>query len=413
VSSNGLLASVALYGLMGATAAAVLYWLANLALVLRVLRVVPLLVDVHPPSPAVWPALSLIIPACDEADTLAAAVQSRLQEGYPRLEVVLVDDRSRDGTGALVDQLAAADPRVRAVHLRELPDGWLGKVHALQRGTEEATGEWLLYSDADVHLAPGTLTRAVAYAEQRGLEHVALMPELWSNTFLLDCALGTFVRVLCLAGRPWAAANPRSPVAVGIGAFNLVRRPALQRSPGFVWLKLEVVDDVGLARMLKASGARTALLNGCGFVALDWYRSLAEAASGAEKSVFATVGGFSVARLAGLAAGILLLELLPFLLLPAAVGRWCASGTAASPLLTGLGALAALSCGAALLAQGIICRWARRPLLPSLLVPVGVVLNVWMSLRAGWLAVRRGGLLWRGVLYPLERLRQGARLRFP
>ena len=135
------------------------------------------------------------MPARNEVETLGPAMRSRLAEGYPALEVVLVDDRSTDGTDALVDAIAAEDPRVRALHLTSLPPGWLGKLHAMSEGLRLATGEWLLFSDADVDLAPGTLTRAVSYAEARQLDHLSILPQLRPATWLVDAALASFTRI--------------------------------------------------------------------------------------------------------------------------------------------------------------------------------------------------------------------------
>lgn len=377
-----------------------LYWLIFLYFGLRCVRTVPVLEHLRPAEPAAWPRLSLIIPACNEADTLETAVQSRLRDDYPNLEVLLIDDRSTDDTGAIVDRLAAADPRVRVLHVRELPAGWLGKVHALQRGTEMATGDWLLYSDADLSVKPGTLRRAVAYALERNLDHLAVFPELWHSTFLLDTVLATFVRVLCVAGRLWAVENPRSSASVGVGAFNLVRRSAFEKTPGFEWMRLEIVDDATLGLMLKRAGAHCTVLNGRTLTGLHFYRSLGEMARGAEKSVFGGVGQFSMIRLVCFCAVMLALELGPF------VGLLLLGVPCMLPIaITGV--------VAALLAQVIPWYWMHGRLLPALFPPVGTVLMVGATLRAGILAVRRGGLMWRGTLYPTKLLKHGARFKFP
>lgn len=377
-----------------------LYWLLFLYFGLRTVQAVPVLEHLHPVAPVAWPKLSLIIPACNEADVIEAAVQSRLRDDYPNLEVILIDDRSTDDTGVIVDRLAAADPRVRVVHVRELPSGWLGKVHALQRGTDLATGEWLLYSDADLSVKPGTLRRAVAYALERNLDHLAVFPELWHSTFLLDVVLATFVRILCVGGRLWAVENPRSSASVGVGAFNLVRRSAYEKTAGFEWMRLEIVDDATLGMMLKRAGARCAILNGRGLTGLHFYRSLGDMARGAEKSVFGGVGQFSLTRLVVFCAVVLGLELAPFLgLLPFGVPY--------------VPAMAIAGTGTALLAQVIPWCWMNGRLLPALLPPIGTLCMVGATLRAGVLAVQRGGLMWRGTLYPTELLKHGARFRFP
>ena len=122
--------------------------------------------------------------------------------------------------------IADDDGRVRPLHVTHLPDGWLGKVHALARGVELAGGRWLLLTDADVHLAGDTLRRAVAYCEHRGLDHLAAAPEMWSAGFILDVAIAAFLRSFCVVMRCWAIEDPRSSAYVGVGAFNLVRRSA-------------------------------------------------------------------------------------------------------------------------------------------------------------------------------------------
>ena len=132
-------------------------WVVQLWLALRIRAALPPLRDLPPPARDAWPRVSIVVPARDEGLHVAAALASKRSCGYPSLEVIAIDDRSTDDTGALIDRAAAADPRVVAVHVTELPDGWLGKVHAMARGLERATGEWVLLSDADVHVEPGAL----------------------------------------------------------------------------------------------------------------------------------------------------------------------------------------------------------------------------------------------------------------
>ncbi len=243
---------------MGVVVAGLAYACASTWATARIVRAIPVLLDDPSAPPAQWARLSLVVAARDEAETLGPAVRSRLAEGYPELEVVLVDDRSTDGTGAVVDTLASEDPRVRAVHVTRLPPGWLGKLHALSEGLRLATGEWLLFSVADVHLAPGTLLRAVAFSEAHRLDHLSILPQLIPVSWLVDAALASFSRTGMVLGRVGLVSDPRSKVGGRVGAFGLVRRSALERSPGIEHLRLEVADDLALGQMLKASarGAR-------------------------------------------------------------------------------------------------------------------------------------------------------------
>src|SRR5262249_8214682 len=125
------------------------YWLLALVTSARTARAMPVLERQSPPEPVRWPRLTLVIAARDEAAELEAALRSRLAEDYPDLELVVVDDRSTDGTGAIVDRLAAEDPRIVPIHLKTLPEGWLGKLHAMHQGVQRARGEWILFTDAD------------------------------------------------------------------------------------------------------------------------------------------------------------------------------------------------------------------------------------------------------------------------
>ncbi len=378
----------------------VAYWLSNLIAAIRTTRTVQHLASLKPRDGERWPRISHIVPACNEADQLPTAMKSRLDEGYPEAEFLLIDDRSTDDTGALVDQLAATDTRLRVLHIDDLPAGWLGKVHALHRGTQLATGDWLFFSDADVHLKPGTLTRSITYCEQHNLDHLGVFPDIWRGTRMLDIVMAMFLRLFGLLVRPRALANPRSRAVIGVGAFNLVRRSAFERTPGFEGLRMDVVDDVALGQMLKQHGARTGVLNGHGYVGVRWYESLPDMARGAEKAALASFAGFSIVRLVVLCFVLLVLELAPFLGV-FAIGQ---------PLLQ---AIAAAGVVCALAAQIIPSAWFGRPWWPALFVPVATILAVAILLRGGWLTVWRGGMLWRGTLYPTEMLRRGARLRVP
>lgn len=376
------------------------WWLWLLIGTIRVARTVPVLARVNPPVPDVWPRLSLVVAACNEADHLEAAVSSLLGQDYPDLEVVLVDDRSTDGTGAIADRVAAADGRLRVLHVGELPDGWLGKVHALDRGAEAARGEWLLFTDADVHFAPGTLRRAVALAVHRGADHVAAIPDIWPANPLVEAVTAMFLRTFPVVTRAWAIEDPGSTAFIGIGAFNLVRRAALERTAGFEWLRLEVGDDMGLGMMLKESGAKSCLVSGTGLIGLYWYRNLGEMARGLEKA-YASVGRCSLGRMVAAGLVVAALEWAPLVMLaPLGVpGLWVA-GTVMLVLMAAVAVIQRCSLG--------------QPRVATLLLsPVAALVSLVLTVRSGWLGFRRGGVVWRGTLYPSALVRAGRRIHFP
>lgn len=144
----------------------------------------PLLVATLPADgPEALPRLSIVVPALNEEETVEPAMRTLLALDYPQLEIIAVDDRSTDETGGILDRLAATDPRLRVLHVRELPAGWLGKNHALHLASREATGDYILFTDADVLFEPTVLRRTVRAMIARGLDHLAVFPELVRGGF--------------------------------------------------------------------------------------------------------------------------------------------------------------------------------------------------------------------------------------
>ncbi|HWO26772.1 MAG TPA: glycosyltransferase family 2 protein [Kofleriaceae bacterium] len=381
--------------LAGVAIVAAAYWVFMALASLRTMGAVPLLARLAPREPARWPRVSVIIPACNEEATIEAALRSRLGEGYPDAEYLVIDDRSTDRTGEIIDRLAAEDPRIVVLHVRELPEGWLGKVHALHAAVGRATGAWVLFSDADVHHEPGTLRRVVAHCEQQGIDHVAVFPSVWSSSFWLDGVMNLFLRLLAAGSRAWKVPDPRSRISAGGGNFNLVRRAVLTRAGGLLPLRMEVIDDAALGQMLKWSGARQRVLNARGFVGLSFYSSVRDIVVGMEKNAFAMLGRFDVPRFAVALAALSVCELGPWVVLAAGAG-WTF-------------ALAAATLALAAIVQLAVARWLGRPLWPTVLAPLGWLTFVFAALRSMVLTLRRGGITWRGTHYPLAALRRGRR----
>lgn len=364
------------------------------------MRAVRSLASVSPAAPAVWPRLSVVVPACNEVDALEPAMASLLAQDYPDLEIILVDDRSTDGTSELVDRIAARDSRVRAVHIRALPDGWLGKLHALHRGASEATGDWILFTDADVHFGSGVLRDAVALGVRDGLDHLCLVPSFESSSLLVGATVGTALRGVALSQQTWRLADPDADAALGAGAFNLVRRAAFEQTPGFEWLRLEVADDLGLAQMMKQNRGKVAALFAGELVRVTWYPSLGALVRGLEKNAFAQLARFSLIRGLLVAAALVAMALAPF-------AAFLPLGVPWLPFVGGAALLAGWINGA------VIAIGARMSILPLLLsAPLGDLILALVLVRSSILGWRRGGLIWRGTVYPTASLREGMRVRF-
>jgi hypothetical protein len=331
------------------------------------------------------PCLSVLIPACDEEATLVSALQSVLAVDYPGLEIVLVNDRSRDGTGDLMESLAAGDARVRVVHIEELPAGWLGKTHAMQVAARSARGEWLLFTDADVHFEPDALRRAVTLAVRRGLDHLALGPELECGTFWERIFVGFFCTAFLFRYRPDLAAQA-GPFYVGVGAFNLVRAEVYRQVGGHSSLAMQVLDDMELGRLIKGRGFRQAFLASGSAVRVRWGVGLRGQVQVLEKNAFGGLGYSPV--FAVLASWTTLVGALAPLWLLGCGWVWWGL----------LGLLCMLVCG----------RVLRGPLWVGLFFPLAGVILSFAMLRSCWLGVRRGGIVWRGTFYSLEELRAAA-----
>jgi hypothetical protein len=248
----------------------------------------------------------------------------------------------------------------------------------------------------------------IAWSIHCRLDHLAAAPEIWSSGLLIDAAVSSFLRSFCVGMRVWAVENSRSGAFIGVGAFNLLRRESFERTRGFEWLRLEVADDVGVGLLMKQSGARCGILNAVGQIGLHWYPSLSSMLVGAEKS-FASAAGCSVWRMLVYGCVAILLDAAPWLTLAAAI--WFRS-----PLLMTAAGLMVLAHAASAI---LMNRWAGRKILPALLAHVMIPFAVVVVIRTAWLGWRRGGVAWRGTVYPSQLLRAekrvwlGARARPP
>lgn len=358
------------------------------------------LAEQRPGEPESWPRVSMVIAARDEAASAGEAMSSRLAEDYPELEVIFVDDRSGDDTAARVEKAGRDDPRLSLIRVDTLPPGWLGKVHALYVGTQAATGEWLLFTDADVHIARGAIRKAVAFALAEDLDMLALVPEYRTGNVLVDAIWADFMRALALMVDPAAVRDPDRRTVIGSGAFNLVRRTALDRTPGFEHLRLETGDDVALGKMVKDAKGSIAMMNGRTLATVAIYRSVGDYLRGVEKN------GSSLADrpfvwVLGAFALLLAVEYAPL-----AAVAWALAEGPAWLLMIGATSLAATT------AVFCVALWTNtRTWAAGLLWPAGVALMVYGVARSAFLAHRRGGVMWRGTFYALSDLHEGRRFK--
>ncbi|MGA1824832.1 MAG: glycosyltransferase [bacterium] len=375
-----------------------LWYIINLQVMFDLLRIT-LFEKQSSPVPQMWPRLSVVIAACNEADTIEKALATLLQQDYPSLEIIVVNDRSTDKTGELIDNISHGDDRVKAVHITTLPAGWLGKVHALNAGTKEANGEWILYTDADVCFKQGTLRKAIAFALSAKLDHLTLVPYLHAPSFWLHVVILAFGAMFINTTNAVNAGKPGSDAVVGAGAFNLVKKEALDKTEGFSWLRMEVADDVGLGLMLSRAGAKNSFALALHDISLTWYHSLTDMFKGLEKNIFGVSSHYKLARMMAIVLilwatffapviAIIYSRRVPYLWI-FGVAAW---------LLVPFGAL-------------ISKVRFRLKFFPLLLTPLGHLLISFMLLYAGVLCKVRGGVIWRGTKYKTGDLRAGQRVK--
>ena len=342
------------------------------------------------------PRLSVLIPACNEANTIERALRTLLKQDYANLEIVVVNDRSEDETGSIIDRLASEDKRIRTVHIESLPPGWIGKVHALKVAAEQASGEWFLCSDADIHFSRDCLKRAVLYAEQESLDHLSLLPKMTSRSIWARFGIVSALRAILLAVKPWHVNDKDRPEGLGVGAFNLVRRVAFDNTMGFEWFKMDVADDVALGQLMKNATSRSHILLAYDTVEVEWYPSVEKVFLGLEKNAFAQVARCDFSR--GMLIGVvsIWMGLAPLILLGMSETLW-----ALVPL---VGAVA----------TGVIFQGTMGL---SIVDTVGSFFfgDIMMGavvLRSTWLGRERGGVIWRGTVYTSEELQAGMKVQF-
>ena len=352
----------------------------------------PRLKETAPAENIDCPSISLIFAARDEEEKLPAALATMTTMDYPRLEVIAVDDRSQDTTGRILDEFAAAHSNFRAIHVSELPRGWLGKPHALQKGYEASTGEWLLFTDADVKFEASALGRAISLAQERNLDHLTLFGEIemhgfWEKTLITFLGLSFHI-----ASHPSRVSNPHSRVYAGIGAFQLLRRSAYEAIGTHQRLAMEVVDDMKLGKLVKLGGFRSSLGLAQEFVSVRWHAGARNMIRGVTKNFFAAFG-YNLWFAVAIATAMLLLNFAPFVGVFAAHG-WIRIFCAASV------AIALFVHASVDLLTGVSPWYA-------LTHPIGALLICYMIVRSVALTLWNGGVTWRDTFYPLDQLKRG------
>ncbi|MVP01980.1 glycosyltransferase [Paenibacillus lutrae] len=376
-----------------------LYWLITLAEYLRGMK---LLRELPPSGPLSdpLPLVSVIIAAKEEESTIRDTVRHLLAQDYPRLELIVVNDRSQDATGSTLEELkkwsqTREEIRIplRIIHITALPAGWLGKNHALYQGYLQARGQWLLFTDADIRFRPETVRDAIHYARLEQADHLTLTPTMTTRTFWLRSFIHHFLFSMTLFTRPWRVnRDDLTSGGMGIGAFNLIRRQTYEAIGTHKAIALRPDDDLQLGASVKRDGHRQRLASSRGLLQLEWYPDMHSAVRGLEKNFFSGFG-YHTLLAAAAGAGQLLLFTFPWIgmLLH---GDWRSLVHLLSVLIT-----IRLYLKQVRLVSG-------KPSTDALVIPISAVMLVYVLLRSVGLTLRQGGVYWRGTFYPLSELKK-------
>jgi glycosyltransferase involved in cell wall biosynthesis len=353
--------------------------------------------DRNPVAPSSNPRVSIIVPARNEEETVAQSLASLLALDYDNYEVIAVNDRSTDRTGEILDGIAErarlSNPgRLRVIHHQELPPGWLGKTHAMWTAANQGTGEWLLFTDADVLFKPDSLRRALAYAEAERADHMVLFPQMIMHSPGERMMIAFFQSLFVFGHRPWKVADPRTDDHMGVGAFNLIRRGVYEAVGTYEALRMEVLDDMKLGKVVKNAGFRQRNVFGADLISIRWAQGAMGVVDNLTKNFFAILS-FQWWRTLISAFGLAFLNLMPF------AGVWLAPGWARVPYLIALASLF-------LIYLGMSWHSRVRPYY-FFLHPISTALFVYTLLRSMFHTLRNDGVIWRGTKYPLEELRKG------
>jgi glycosyltransferase involved in cell wall biosynthesis len=338
------------------------------------------------------PSISVIVPARNEGAQIRNGLTTLLNSTGVKLEVIAVNDRSTDSTGQIMDELARIDSRLKVIHITQLPDGWLGKNHAMHVASERATGKLLLFTDGDILYEPCAIETAVRHFDDQKLQHLCLLPRMLPGC-IFENAVVTFFGLAFAVGMQLHLIKTRWPLSyAGVGAFNLVDAEFYRSIGGHAQIAMDILDDVKLGKMIKKNGGRIDFQVAQELLSVRWQPSLWGVVKGLEKNGFASLN-YSIPQFLFFTFVFLLTMMFPYVS-PFMLTLHNASGFVATAILWHLA-----------FAFVVFRMPGGLPLTP--LFPVGAVLMAFAYWRSTYITLRQGGVRWRDSFYPLAQLRKG------
>lgn len=341
------------------------------------------------------PKISIIIAIKDGEKELGEALTRLMNFNYPTYEVIIVNDRSRDKTREIIQKFESDYPHLIGIHIKELPSKWLGKVHALHQGVQLATGDYLLFMDADIIIDEEVLLNSIKACEHFDLDHLGVLPNFIPGEYLLNVMTATSTLLFTVSARPWLDIAKRPLESTkGVGAYNFIKRSSLLKTEGFEWLKMDVADDVALAQLIAKSGGRSLLMKaGEKGPTLHWYNSFKELVYGLEKNI---VGGFTNYKLS------LVIFMSFFSILTIVIPLFA---------LIFYTKMTIFFLFPTLIFTLSVRKFMKQSPIVIFSFPLGIALLGIILMRSSFICFKNGGIKWSGTFYSLKDLREGTRVK--
>jgi len=343
------------------------------------------------PASFTEPEVVIILAVRNEQEKIGATLEALCRLNYSHYRILVADDRSTDGTSAIISDLVQKHARISQISPGILPSGWLGKNYALYTAYRHTSEEWLLFTDADVVYEPDSLRTIMYDVSCNGQDHVTVMPGIHTRSSWLNAALFSFFTLLEAKQRPWKAGVEGSGAFMGLGAFNLVRRSIYEKSGTHRSLALRPNDDLELGKNIRQAGGKQEYLYGLGLIGQEWYHSMAGFIRGLEKTSFSSYGYNVPAVLFSAVLPTLLLIVLP---LPLSL----LSGTPEN-ITAGILMLLSMLC-ITLTFRGMSVHWWY-----ALLIPWSGLLLAYTLANSMVRTLLQKGIYWRDRFYPLSELK--------
>lgn len=337
------------------------------------------------------PKISIILSALNEEDVLEDAISLLMNLDYPQLEVIAVNDRSTDNTQRILEQLHQRYPQLQTHHIHTLPDNWFGKNYALHYAAQRATGDWFLFTDADVQMRGDTITKAISYALEMKIDHLTIYEHHHRHGFWLKLMLLGLYVVYSMFMKPWRIRYSWSKKSVGHGAFNLVSKPAYQACGGHQAIAMECLDDIKLGELLKKNGFKQDTVDGRDFISRSWYTSVSDMVHGLKKNSFAYYNYHLLPALCDLPLAFL------FYIWPI-VATIFFSGT--------IRWLNILNVCLMFYISLCVAKHFRLEKRYAIFYPLGIMMMVYTMWNSIFSIYINNGVIWRGTHYPLNKIRK-------